>query len=77
MLMWKRYLLLSKPDHHLVFNALIFQVTTGIALIKERRSGGGAVTILGVCEPTPRKLSSVQERHQQTGMSPMEGDQDG
>lgn len=77
--MWRRDLLLSKPDDNLIFNAVKFQVRTGIAFLKERWSGSGGTTaaILGTCEPASGELSSVQERHQQTGMSPMEGDQDG
>lgn len=44
-------------------------------LLKKRWNGGGAaaaVAILGTCE-----AASVQERHHQTTMGPMEGNQDG
>lgn len=76
--MWRRDLLLWKPDDHLVFNAVKFQVRTGVVFLKERWSGGGGVTaILGTSEPASGELSSVQKRHQQTGMSLLEGDQDG
>lgn len=77
MLIW-RELLLTKSDVHLDFNVDKFQVRTGIVLLKERsRSGCAAAVVLDTCEPASAELSSVQERHQWTRMSPMESDQNG